>query len=163
MVASAMASVFMGEEIGAQPQVIDTFIQCTYDFNVVIGSGQRKWGFWNSFRTKAKYSYMSPMMKHVHVLVEAATPVILRRRKEEAEKGADYVRPDDVMQRMLDNFDKYNFVDIEDLCGHLLILVLASVHTTSDAAANLLFYLAQYPEFIDKMHEEMQEVLAEEA
>ncbi|KAG0255734.1 hypothetical protein DFQ27_006103 [Actinomortierella ambigua] len=67
------------------------------------------------------------------------------------------------MQRMLDNFDKYNFVDIEDLCGHLLILVLASVHTTSDTATNLLFYLAQYPEFIDKMHEEMQEVLAEEA
>ncbi|KAF9147509.1 hypothetical protein DFQ26_002959, partial [Actinomortierella ambigua] len=111
----------------------------------------------------AKYSYLSPMMKHVRVLVEAATPVILRRRKEEAEKGADYVRPDDVMQRMLDNFDKYNFVDIEDLCGHLLILVLASVHTTSDTATNLLFYLAQYPEVIDKMLEEMQEVLAEEA
>ncbi|KAG0269132.1 hypothetical protein DFQ27_004705 [Actinomortierella ambigua] len=163
MVACAMACVFMGEEIGVQSQVIDTFIQCTYDFNEVVGAGERSKSFWRTFRTKTKYTYMSPMAKHINVLVNAATPVILRRRKEEAEEGEAYVRPDDVMQRMLDNFDKYNFVDIEDLCGHLLVMVLASVHTTSDASTNLLYYLAQYPEYIDKLYEEMQEVLAQEA
>ena len=106
---------------------------------------------------------MSPMMTHIRVLVEAATPVILKRRKEEYELGQAYVRPDDVLQRMLDNFDKYNFVDIEDLCGHLLILVLASVHTAADFATTVLYYLAQYPEAVSTLYEEMTEVLAAEA
>ncbi|KAF9160435.1 hypothetical protein DFQ26_005517 [Actinomortierella ambigua] len=103
------------------------------------------------------------MAKHIKVLADAATPVILRRRKEEAEQGAAYVRPHDVLQGMLDNFDKYNFVDIEDVCGHLLLLVLASVNTTADFAANMLYYLAQYHEHTDKLREEIQEVLSEEA
>ncbi|KAF9946031.1 hypothetical protein BGZ72_000752, partial [Mortierella alpina] len=163
MVACAMACVFMGEEIGKKPEVIETFIQCTHDFVKVLGSGNREASFFRTLLAKAKHTYMSPMMTHIRVLVEAATPVILKRRKEESELGQAYVGPDDVLQRMLDNFDKYNFVDIEDLCGHLLILVLASVHTTTDFATTVLYYLAQYPEAVSTLYEEMTEVLAAEA
>ncbi|KAG0242724.1 hypothetical protein BGW41_003620 [Actinomortierella wolfii] len=163
MVACAMACVFMGEEIGTQPAIIDSFIQCTYDFGQAAGGGDRTKKFWHNLTSKTKYKYASPIWKHVKAMVAAATPVILRRRQEEAEQGAAYVRPMDVMQQMLDNFDKYGFVDIEDLCGHLLIMVLASVHTTSDAAANMMYYLAHFSEHIDKLHEEIQEVLSNEA
>ncbi|KAG0300284.1 hypothetical protein BGZ99_003866, partial [Dissophora globulifera] len=78
---------------------------------------------------------------------------------EAIEKGVQWDRPDDIMQRLLDNFDKYGFVDLEDVCGHLLILILVSVHTTSDTSTNLLYYLAAFPQHMEKLYAEQQEVL----
>ncbi|KAG9322835.1 hypothetical protein KVV02_008778 [Mortierella alpina] len=165
MIAGAMATVFMGSEVAKNRKVIDTFIQCTYDFGKVLGKDSRK-SFWHSFQNRAMYGngIMNPLHKHVQVLVDAATPVILERRKQEAEaveKGIEYERPLDILQKLLDNFDKYNFVDLEDVCGHLLILVLASVHTTSDTTTNILYYLAAFPEHMDTLLQEQQRVLDE--
>ncbi|KAF9948259.1 hypothetical protein BGZ70_002284 [Mortierella alpina] len=145
MVANAMANVFVGPEIAKSRKVIDTFITVAGDF------GKR-----------TEINVLNPLQVHVQVLVDAATPVILERRRQEAEaieQGIEYQRPDDIMQRFLDNFDKYNFVDLEDVCGHLLILILASVHTTTDTSTNLLYYMAAYPQYMDKLLEEQQQVL----
>ncbi|KAG0337816.1 hypothetical protein BG000_004914 [Podila horticola] len=164
MIAGAMANVFVGPEVAKSRKVIDTFISCTTDFGKVLGNGLRRKSVWRTFTTRAKYrtSLLNPMEKHIHVMVEATTPVILERRRLEAEAvaaGREYVRPDDILQRLLDNFDKYNFTDQEDVCGHLLILVLASVHTTSDTSTNLLYYLAAFPQYQDQLFAEQQEVL----
>ncbi|KAG0211433.1 hypothetical protein BGX28_007925 [Mortierella sp. GBA30] len=163
MIAGAMASVFMGPEVAKDRKVIDTFIQCTYDFAKVLGKDARK-NFWHTFQNRAKYGVMNPLHKHVQVLVDAATPVVLERRRLEAkaaEQGIEYDRPLDIMQKLLDNFDKYNLVDLEDLCGHILNLVLASVHTTSDSSTNLLYYLAAFPEYTQSLYDEQQEVLGQ--
>ncbi|KAF9933399.1 hypothetical protein FBU30_005608 [Linnemannia zychae] len=74
-------------------------------------------------------------------------------------EGRIYERPDDILQKLLDNFDKYNFVDLEDICGHLTILVQGGIYTTSDTSTNMLYHLAAFPECIDKLYEEQQEVL----
>ena len=165
MIASAMATVFMGPEVAKNRKVIDTFIQCTYDFGKVLGKDNRK-SFWHTFQNRAMYGngMLNPLHKHVQVLVDAATPVILERRKQEAEaveNGVEYERPLDILQKLLDNFDKYNFVDLEDVCGHLLLLVLASVHTTSDTSTNVLYYLAAFPEHMDTLLQEQHRVLDE--
>ncbi|KAG0321926.1 hypothetical protein BGZ99_003596 [Dissophora globulifera] len=162
MVASAMATVFMGSEVAKSRKVIDTFIVATSDFGRVLGNGQRHASTWHSIWTRANYTVLNPLKIHLQTLVEAATPIILERRRLEAEateKGVQWDRPDDIMQRLLDNFDKYGFVDLEDVCGHLLILILASVHTTSDTSTNLLYYMAAFPQHMDKLYAEQQEVL----
>ncbi|KAF9984673.1 hypothetical protein BGZ65_012926 [Modicella reniformis] len=64
------------------------------------------------------------------------------------------IRPQDILQRLLDNFDKYGFVDIEDVCGHLLILALASVHTTTDTSTALLYHMAAFSRHIEALYEE---------
>ncbi|KAI7823344.1 cytochrome P450 [Gamsiella multidivaricata] len=162
MVASAMANVFVGPEIAKSRKVIDTFITATVDFGKMLGNGQRRASFWRTFIKRANYRVLNPLQVHVRTLVDAASPVILERRRQETEaneKGLQYERPDDVLQRLLDNFDKYGFIDLEDVCGHLLILVLASVHTTTDTSTNLLYYMAAFPEYLDKLYEEQQQVL----
>ncbi|KAF9399990.1 hypothetical protein BGZ94_005561, partial [Podila epigama] len=164
MIANAMAHVFVGPEVAKNRKVIETFISCTADFGKVLGNGQRKKSFWHTFSTRTKYgnSMLNPMTHHVQVLTDASTPVILERRRLETEAiaaGKEYERPLDIMQRLLDNFDKYGFVDLEDVCGHLLILILASVHTTTDTSTNLLYYLAAFPQYQDQLFAEQQEVL----
>ncbi|KAG0211434.1 hypothetical protein BGX28_007926 [Mortierella sp. GBA30] len=165
MIAAAMATVFMGPEIAKNPKVLETFIQCTYDIAGLTSKGMRK-DFWHIFRNRTKYGILNPLQKHIDVLVEAATPVIQERRRQEAEaveKGVDYERPMDILQKLLDNFDKYKLADIEDVCGHILVIVLVSVHTTSDATTYLCYYLAAYPEYMEILFGEQREVLGQVA
>ncbi|CAO3571080.1 unnamed protein product [Mortierella alpina] len=162
MVANAMANVFVGSEIAQSRKVIDTFITVAADFGALLNSGVHRTSSWRTFLKRTEINVLHPLQKHVRILVDATTPVILERRRQEAEaieRGIEYQRPDDILQRLLDNVDKYHFVDLEDVCGHLLILVLASVHTTTDTSTNLLYYMAAYPEYLDKLYEEQQQVL----
>ncbi|KAG0041204.1 hypothetical protein BGZ83_002170 [Gryganskiella cystojenkinii] len=169
MIASAMANIFMGPEVAKDRRVIDTFIECTYDFGILVNSTRSK-SAWTTFLNRRKYSnkMLNPMERHVSVLVNAAAPVITERRRQEAEvqarieagdTEAEYERPLDIMQKFLDNFDKYGFVDLEDVCGQVLLLVLASVHTTSDSSTNLCYYLAAFPECMQPLLEEQEQVL----
>ncbi|KAI1318367.1 hypothetical protein EDD11_006705 [Mortierella claussenii] len=163
MIAGAMASVFMGPELAKDRRVLDTFIQCTYDFGKLLGKDSYE-RFWHTFTNRAKYGMLNPLHKHIEVLVECATPIVLERRRQAAqciENGIEYEPPLDVLQRLLDNFDKYHFVDLEDVCGHLLLLVLASVHTTTDTSTNLCYYLAAFPEYVEPLYEEQKDVLAQ--
>ncbi|KAF9581590.1 hypothetical protein BGW38_001337 [Lunasporangiospora selenospora] len=166
MIAQAMADVFMGSEIAKDPEVLTTFIDAAFDFGKVVQSGNNK-DFWKNLSIKFKYGTgTSPMMKHVQVLVRAATPVVLERRRQEAEaaeKGVEWERPLDVLQKLLDSYDRYNFVDLEDICGQVLTLILASVHTTTDTSTNLLYYLACFPEHAQTLYEEQQRVINEQA
>jgi cytochrome P450 len=117
---------------------------------------------WHAWTNRAKYSILNSLQRHIQVLTNAAGPVIEERRRQQAEaieQGADYDHPQDIMQRLLDNSDKYGFVDLEDLCGHMLFLILVSVHTTTDTSNSLLYYLACFPECIETLYQEQQEVL----
>ncbi|KAK3831899.1 MAG: cytochrome P450 [Linnemannia gamsii] len=163
MIAYAMANVFMGPDVAQHRVVIDTFIQVTYDFGVVIGRENRK-DPWHAWTNRTKYGLLNPLHKHIQVLTDIAGPAIEERRRQEAEaieKGLEYDRPQDIMQRLLDNNEKYGFVDLEDMCGHLLILILVSVHTTTDTSNNLMYYLAAFPEYVEPLFQEQQEVLAQ--
>ncbi|KAF8926626.1 hypothetical protein BGZ47_002618, partial [Haplosporangium gracile] len=163
MIAYAMANVFMGPEVAKERSVIDTFIQVTYDFGKVVGRDSRR-DPWNAWKNKTKYGILNPLHKHIKVLTDVAGPVIEERRRQEAEaneNGVEWDRPLDIMQRLLDNNDKYGFVDLEDMCGHLLILILVSVHTTTDTSTNLMYYLASFPEYNEPLFQEQQEVLGQ--
>ncbi|KAF8923093.1 hypothetical protein BGZ58_003351, partial [Dissophora ornata] len=162
MVASAMAVVFVGPEIAKSRKIIDTFITAAIDFGKVLSLGNRRASFWRSLVSRTGYRAQNPLMPHVETLVEYSTPVILERRRLEAEaieKGVEWKRPDDILQLLLDNSEKYNLVDLEDVCGHLMIVILAGVHTTTDTSTNLLYYLAAFPQYIGKLYEEQQQVL----
>ncbi|KAF9933011.1 hypothetical protein BGZ67_004495 [Mortierella alpina] len=136
MIASAMATVFMGHEIGKQRKVLDTFIDCTGDLARLLDPISTT-NTWRPYFAKAKYGVANPLQKHIRVLVEAATPVVQERRRQEAvalEKGIDYTPPLDIMQNVLDNFD-------------------------NDSSTYLSYFLAAFPEYIDELYQEQLEVL----
>ncbi|KAF9964598.1 hypothetical protein BGZ70_006216 [Mortierella alpina] len=165
IIASAMADVYMGSELEKDRKVIDAFIMCNYDFGMMLAFNSGR-SFWHSIKNKFKYNVRSPLHKHVQALVDVATPVLERRSQLKAEalrQGKEYSPPTDVLQAMVDNAAKYGYVDLEDICGHILILVLASVHTTNLFTTHALYYMAAYPQYIEPMFEEVQEVLNEQA
>jgi cytochrome P450 len=155
----------MGPEAARSRKVIDTFINATADFGKMLGNGTTpRASLWRSFVYRANYKILNPLQIHVQNLIDESTPVILERRRLEAEaveNGVEYDRPKDILQQLLDNFDKYGFVDLEDVCAHILILILASVHTTTDSSTVLLYYMAAFPQYMETLYEEQCNVLDE--
>ncbi|KAF9275032.1 hypothetical protein BGZ68_000167 [Mortierella alpina] len=150
----------MGSELAKNRNVLDAFIHCLSSLQGLAAQGNQK-TIWRIFRA-VTYGILSPLQRHVQVLVDAATPVVQERRRQEAEaleKGVKYDRPLDILQGLLDNFDKYGLKDLEDVCGHILVMVLVSVHTTSDNSTYLAYYLAAYPEYIEPLFQEQLTVL----
>ncbi|KAF9128469.1 hypothetical protein BGX30_014304 [Mortierella sp. GBA39] len=166
IVAATMAQIFMGSEIAENTQVLQTFINCTHDFGKIINQNTETRDTNRILKNKAQYGYLSAMHKHRQGLFEAAQPVVEQRRQQErlaAEQGVEYDRPRDMLQRMLDNVDEYGLVDLEDICGHLILLILASMHTTLEAGMNVLFYLAAFPDSLQPLYEEVEALFDEQA
>lgn len=151
----------MGDEATKDRGVLHAFAHCSEDIARIISPDTRS-KRWHALFNKVKYRVVSPLRKHVQVLADFASPIVQERRRQEAEaleKGIEYKRPIDIMQGILDNFDKYGVFDLEDVCGHLVVLILAAVHTTSDGSTFLSYYLAAFPEYIEPLYQEQIEVL----
>lgn len=157
----------MGAEVANNPKILETFIMSMHDFASVLGLNDVNIPFWRRWLNLKLNHFNNPLKHRVQTLAEAATPVILERRRREARlinEGADAPqfikeRPHDILQKMLDRFDEYGFLDLEDICGHIMLLILTSVHTTIDASMSMVYYLAAYPETIPVLHREQVQVL----
>lgn len=156
----------MGPEIAENAKVLQTFINCTHDFGQILGLTNKTRDTKKIFQNKAQYGYLNAMHKHRQVLVEAAEPIVEQRRQHErlaVEQGVEYDRPHDILQMMLDTVEENGFVDLEDICGHLILLILSGMHTTLEAGVNVLFYLAAFSDTIQPLYEEIESLFDEQA
>ncbi|KAF9550168.1 hypothetical protein EC957_001654 [Mortierella hygrophila] len=168
MIGKSTGTVFMGAEVANNSKALETFIMSMRDFTSVLGLNDVNIPFWRRWLNLKLMHFNNPLKHRVQTLAEAATPVILERRRREARlinEGVDApqfikARPHDILQKMLDRFDEYGFVDLEDICGHIMLLILTSVHTTIDASTSMVYYLAAYPETIPVLHREQVQVLS---
>ncbi|KAG4429038.1 hypothetical protein IFR05_015481 [Cadophora sp. M221] len=96
---------------------------------------------------------------HLRAAKNALIPVINRRR--EAEKTAGYQKPNDFLQWMMDGADAEEGRP-EKLAHRQLILILASLHTTSMAATHAFFDLCAHPEYFEPLRDEVRDVVRDE-
>ncbi|KAF9355985.1 hypothetical protein BGX34_010162 [Mortierella sp. NVP85] len=164
IIASALADIFMGPKAAQDPALLKAFIYCTSEFAQLLMHGYIR-NFWAIVTAKLNYNVLNPLCKYVQTLTRVATSIVEERRQQEAEaneRGEEYKRPRDILQNMVDNMDYYNFIDLEDVCGHILLMVLGSVHTTGEACTSLLYFLGAYPEYIEPLYQEQTEILDEQ-
>ncbi|ORZ08861.1 cytochrome P450 [Lobosporangium transversale] len=162
IIANTMAHVLFDPEIAKDRKVIETLISASADLGPAFINGNFRASKWRAFVRWSNCKLLHPLRNHAQTLVEASTPVIRERRRLEAlanETGVEWERPDDVLQHMVDDFDKYGFMDLEDLCAHLLIIAGMYVYTATDIVTNMLYYLAAFPQYMDRLFQEQQQVL----
>lgn len=87
-------------------------------------------------------------------------PVIESRRAAE-ENDPDHQKPADFLQWMMDDADENDGIP-EKLAHRELIMGLASVHTTTMAAAHFLYDLCARPEYLAPLRDEVLSVLKED-
>jgi ent-kaurene oxidase len=111
-------------------------------------------------------SFLMPRTWAVYLnLCEAkrlVSPIVRERRKKEAENDPTYEKPDDFLQWLMDEAWSERDGQPDELVHRLLVLALASVHTTSMTAAQTLFDLIARPEYIEPLREEILQALAKD-
>ncbi|KAF9891035.1 hypothetical protein FE257_005294 [Aspergillus nanangensis] len=107
-----------------------------------------------------------PCVRNMHqslrwVQDELIGPTILARREAEA-RNAQYRKPDDLLQWMMDSADNEYDRDPRNLAQALLIITaLGAVHTSTSLITQVMYDLLARPEYIDVLREEVQDTLAE--
>ncbi|KAI8065232.1 cytochrome P450 [Gongronella butleri] len=163
MVAKASASVFVGPKLAANPELIDSFKNMV--MNIASELKPRPWlenfplivrfGMWYIGKT-------SPAVKrHRAQLGNALRPEVDRRLKAMASGDSNWERPDDMLQDILENYEKPEELDmITYLINWMTQLIFAALHTTSENGTVVMYRLLQHPHVFEELYEEQNEVLA---
>jgi cytochrome P450 len=99
------------------------------------------------------------LFAHLRQAKQALLPVIARRRA--AERNPGYVRPNDFLQWMMDAAAGEERRP-EKLAHRQLILILASVHTTTMAGAHAVYDMCARPDYFAPLRAEVENVLKED-
>jgi cytochrome P450 len=89
------------------------------------------------------------------------SPIVLERRKAAAE-NPDWKPPFDFLQWMMEEAKTAEEQNPEKLAHRLLLVSLASIHTTTMCTTHVLYDLAQYPEYIEPLRQEVREAVEAE-
>ncbi|KAF2122026.1 cytochrome P450 [Lophiotrema nucula] len=90
------------------------------------------------------------------------SPIVKHRRKMEASGDVTYEKPNDFLQWLMDEAWNEKDGQPDALVHRLLVLALASVHTTSMTAVQALFDLIAYPEYQQPLRAEILQALQED-
>ncbi|KAJ7579737.1 cytochrome P450 [Mycena floridula] len=152
IVTRATSRIFVGLPLCRNARYVDHVLQFTID---VMISGRIIAVFpWFLKPMAAKFLTSAPTK-----LVEAEkflAPVIQERLDDEAKFGRDRPgRPDDMISWML-NAAPVNEQTVHGLALRVLIMNMASIHTTSMALTAALYRLVEHPELIPMLREEVE-------
>ncbi|KAJ4994467.1 cytochrome P450 [Stagonosporopsis vannaccii] len=157
VVAQVSGRVFVGPDLCRDPKYLDCATNYTLDLidSVTAIKKLRPW----------LRPFMAPRTPEIRrlrqrekSLADYLCPLIEKRR--EAAKDANWEKPDDMTQWMLDRGAGDN-INVEQLAKCQLSLIFAAIHTTSLTATNIFYTLATTPEYIGPLREEIRSVLAE--
>ena len=99
---------------------------------------------------------------HLRSAKRLLIPLIDQRRQARANGALPMDTKFDNLLQFMDDAATGTDARPEKLAGRTLILTLASSHTTSMAACQALFQMCEFPEYIDILRREVQDVLQED-
>ncbi|KAF2131134.1 cytochrome P450 monooxygenase-like protein [Dothidotthia symphoricarpi CBS 119687] len=158
VVAKVTGRVFVGEELGKDPEYLDSAINYTMDVMNATDAIKK-------IRPLLR-PVLAPRIKEVRRLderrksAEAYLRPIIEERQNAAKNDPNWQQPDDVLQWMINRSTSFNKASPAELAQSQLGLAFAAIHTTTLTATNILYTLAVTPEYIPGLREEICEVMA---
>lgn len=100
------------------------------------------------------------MKQQLQYTKQLFAPIVEQRQAAEASNDPSYEKPDDFLQWMMDGAEDEEDRDPEMLAHHMLILMsMATIHTSTMAMTQLLYDLMARPEYLEPLREEIKETL----
>ncbi|KAI8147549.1 cytochrome P450 [Fennellomyces sp. T-0311] len=165
MVAKASASIFVGEHLCKDEDLVETFKNITTE----VGSEIRfdnKWLHYferiNQIRMWYSGKHSQRVRNHRRQLMKSMAPEIDRRLQGLAGNDPSWTRPEDILQEIIENYPPPPTCDIDIYnyyANWMIVLIFASVHTTTEHGTIVLYRLLQHPDIIEELLREQNEVL----
>ncbi|ROT43005.1 cytochrome P450 [Sodiomyces alkalinus F11] len=159
IVAMASGRVFIGSELCRDERYLDAAINYTVDLVAAVEVVSRM-PVWSR-------PFLAPRcepVKKVHARMQQADeflrPIVAARRNAEAQASPDYVKPDDMLQWIMDSQKKFGEKNDEDLANYQLGVSFAAIHTTTMTTTNAIYTLAAMPELTPMLREDVQQALS---
>ncbi|KAI9268108.1 cytochrome P450 [Phascolomyces articulosus] len=161
MVSRASASVFVGEKLCNDPNLVTSFQEITGD----LGAHIRFSNPWlEPFQSLMKLKmwaigkFSTSTRKHRSVMLKALIPEIKSRM--ELAKNPNWERPNDILQDLIENFKAPAGRDFAThITNEIIVLIFASIHTTSENGTIVLYRILNTPGLVEELFKEQQEVL----
>ncbi|KAK2753207.1 ent-kaurene oxidase [Colletotrichum kahawae] len=159
IVAMASERVFVGPELCRNEAYLDTAINYTVDMvNAVLGVMSLP--AWRRRFSSRRLPEVKKLFQRFEEAEDFLGPVVTARR--DAMSNADYEKPDDMLQWLIDAQDKSKNGSRNDaeLAIWQLGASFTAIHTTTATATNALYTLASMQDVIPVLRDEIQEALA---
>ncbi|KAI0673798.1 cytochrome P450 [Trametes maxima] len=94
--------------------------------------------------------------------VKYLRPIVDERRVKMQEYGEDWVdKPHDMLQWVME-FAQSRDNSYEAIAQRIMLVNFAAIHTSSNSITHVLYHLAEHPEFLAPLREEIEEVIKDE-
>ncbi|KAE8375461.1 cytochrome P450 [Aspergillus bertholletiae] len=160
IVARISARVFLGLPACRNEEWLDTSIHYTDNVFATVMLLRRLPKFLHPLVGPLLPSYWA-IHKNLRTAKRIISPMVRQRRAEEAKRDPNYEKPNDLLQWMMDGANQ-NDGQPDKLAHRQLLLSLASIHTTTMAAAHCLYDLCHHPEYFEPLREEIQDVIGQD-
>ncbi|CAA7264109.1 unnamed protein product [Cyclocybe aegerita] len=155
IVARASNRIFIGAPLCRDPDYIDLNVQFTVD---VVRAGEILCMVPHALRPFVN-ALFSNVPKRIECVLKHLAPVFSARRKGREEMGDDYPgKPQDLLSWLMDVAKGKETTDWY-LTSRILTVNFSAIHTSSMAFTQALFYLAVYPDYMQPLREEVEDVI----
>ncbi|KAG5651324.1 hypothetical protein H0H81_009077 [Sphagnurus paluster] len=106
--------------------------------------------------------FLTSVPEDIDRCIKHLEPIIEERRKNMEEYGNDYPgKPNDMLSWLMDEAEG-DETSLRNLTLRILTVNFSAIHTSTMAFCHALFHLAEHPEYIKPMREEIEEVIERE-
>ncbi|CAG8514200.1 9022_t:CDS:2 [Paraglomus brasilianum] len=161
IIARAMANLFVGEELCKDDEIVKVFATFATTLIRVKKLSSIAYLIHPRLQTKYiklvfKYGDNSPQ-KHKDLLTKKLKPIFEKRYQDMQQFGNEWKRPDDLIQLLLEySIDLFGKIHYDCIACHMLMLVWASIHTTSENLLNTLNDYAGRSEYWNDLRKEQE-------
>ncbi|KAI0828877.1 cytochrome P450 [Trametes gibbosa] len=158
IIARASNRVFVGLPVCRNQEYLDLSISFTID----IVKDKTLIKLFPKFLRPWVGTVMSSVQRTLHKAIPHLKPTIDARREMMEKYGDDWSdKPNDLLQWIMDVARTRNFTD-EAISRRVMIVCFAAIHTSSNSVTHALYHLAEHPEILQPLREEMEPILKEE-
>ncbi|ORX59008.1 cytochrome P450 [Hesseltinella vesiculosa] len=162
LVAKSSASIFIGTRLAEDNDLLGALNELMVNVNAEIAPKPWLEPFPSLMKLRMYWiGKTSPLVKRYRKQVSRVLrPEIERRMAALKQNDSSWERPDDILQRMLENYDAPPHVDTtEYVMAWLTFLIFVGVNTTTENTSLVLCRMLQHPTIADELYKEQVDVL----
>lgn len=155
IVARVSGRLFVGPELCVDARYLEVAKNYTMDVMKAVDAVKSVRPWLRPF-VAHRLPQVRAIRNHEKAAIDFLYPIV-KKRMDNAKNDPNCIKPDDMLQWMIDRSGSANSVD--ELARLQLGLTFAALHTTTITAVNILYTLAVTPDYIEPLRSEIRSVL----